>query len=423
MSQDKQDFKPLSLAQHFEAPEDFVGGFGWLCGYSADAEFLDDAAERFTRQTRAQRAYGGCVALALMLDPGNPQIVPTDAPGVLHLPIKCPGEKPFRLLHAKVALLGFRHLSDAERWQLRLIVSTGNWTRQTLEESLDLAWRIDVCSEDLPRSPGDNIRQDYADIKSAWAMLVWLREYFDIRILTAVHPDGQRDIESSRAYRWFEEWIKRVEEALKGHKQVKPRFFDNRERSLLDQLPGLIQETGSDTARNYLAMGSGFYESSNGGGAIPSVLKKIVAKLKGQLTAQPDINVFVNPFGCQAVANSLSALNEAGWTVHEARQPVFFGQNARRSLHAKFIFSANCRANSPRCNNAWLYLGSGNLTGPGFDSAMSKTGGNLEAGVAFAPDTLYWESAKDVDPSQILTNLLPIHWDSEISQAAQLQHF
>ena len=104
MSKRKPVFRPPSLAQHFEAPDDHLGYFGWLCGYSADAGFLNDAAERFTRRTAAQRAHEGRVRLAVMLDPGQPQIQPTDVPGILHLPINA--ERPFRLLHAKVALLG-----------------------------------------------------------------------------------------------------------------------------------------------------------------------------------------------------------------------------------------------------------------------------------------------------------------------------
>src|SRR5450759_1197819 len=95
-------FKPLSLAQHLEAPDDFVGCFGWLCGFSADSGFLDDAVERFTRRTHAQRAYEGRIALAVMLDPSNPQITLKEVPGVLHLPAS--SKYPFRLLHAKVAL-------------------------------------------------------------------------------------------------------------------------------------------------------------------------------------------------------------------------------------------------------------------------------------------------------------------------------
>jgi len=83
-----ESFKSPSLAQHFEAPDNFRGRFGWLCGYSADADFLNDAAERFTRQTQRQRAYEGRIALALMLDPGNPPVRLDETPAVMHLPIR-----------------------------------------------------------------------------------------------------------------------------------------------------------------------------------------------------------------------------------------------------------------------------------------------------------------------------------------------
>ena len=81
-------FVPPSLAQHFEPPDEHVGCFGWVCGYSADAPFLNDAAERFTRQTLGQRAYAGRISLALLLDPSGAQIPPTAAPGVTHLPLR-----------------------------------------------------------------------------------------------------------------------------------------------------------------------------------------------------------------------------------------------------------------------------------------------------------------------------------------------
>src|SRR4051812_25687391 len=80
--------KPPSLAQLFDAPDEFVGEFGWLCGYSADMAFLNDATERFTRQTERQRAYTGRIAIGLMLDLGNPQIPCVQTPSVLHLPLK-----------------------------------------------------------------------------------------------------------------------------------------------------------------------------------------------------------------------------------------------------------------------------------------------------------------------------------------------
>src|SRR6266849_5170612 len=161
-------FKPLSLAQLFEAPDGFIGHFGWMCGYSADAGFLNDAAERFTRQTDRQRAFAGKIALAVMLDPGNPQISCADVPGILHLPIRT-DRRPFNLLHAKIALLGFRNDTIRNQWCLRLIVSTGNWTRETLEESLDLAWTIETSSQEVARSLNPEAKQRCADFKVAWS--------------------------------------------------------------------------------------------------------------------------------------------------------------------------------------------------------------------------------------------------------------
>ena len=407
MSKRDPTFKPLSLAQHFEAPDDFVGCFGWVCGYSADGGFLDDAVDRFTRRMHAQRAYEGRIAIALMLDPGNPQITPKEVPGVMHLPLT--GVPPFRLLHAKLALLGFRHTLDARQWRLRLIVSTGNWTRQTLEDSLDLAWRIDLCDQDL-KSQDSLVPQACADLSAAWGMLDWLRGHFDFRVLNARAP-GRQDFESESTT--VERWIAK---AIKLGIGVAPRFFDNRKTSLLAQLPELVRKHTSQSARNYLGMGSGFYESSESNSKIPSVLKNIVDTLLEAelLTRYPEIDIFVNPKACQAVATSVTSFNNAGWMVREAGQPECF--KISRSLHAKFIFSANHRENSDLCNSAWLYLGSGNLTGPGFANQMASQSGNLEAGVVISPESLRWSPAKGIPPESVLTNLLPLQWETDFSQ-------
>jgi hypothetical protein len=411
MSKRDLTFKPPSLAQHFEAPDDFIGCFGWLCGYSADVGFLDDAAERFTRRVHAQRAYEGRIAIALMLDPGNPQITPEEVPGVIHLPMG--SVPPCRLLHAKVALLGFRHTSDTRQWRLRLIVSTGNWTRQTLEESLDLAWRIDLSDQDLKSDDG-LVPQACADLRAAWAMLSWLRGSFDFRVLNARAP-SRKDFESESTT--IERWIER---AIKLGTGLSPRFFDNRGASLLAQLPELVRNQTSHSARNYLGLGSGFYESSDSNNTIPSVLRNIVDTLHDAelLTRRPKIDIFVNPKACQAVANCVPAFNHEGWKVRDAGLPEYF--KPPRALHAKFIFSANHRDNSDICNSAWLYLGSGNLTGPGFANKMAPQSGNLEAGVVFAPDLLRWHPAKGIPPESVLTNLLPLQWDTDFSQRSEL---
>ncbi len=300
-------------------------------------------------------------------------------------------------------------MSDARQWRLRLIVSTGNWTRQTLEESLDLAWHIDLSDQDL-KSDDSVVPQACADLRAAWGMLRWLRGHFDLRVLNARAP-GRQDLESELTS--VERWIGK---AIKLGTGFSPRFFDNRGTSLLTQLPELVRKHTSQSARNYPGLGSGFYESSDSHNKIPSVLRNIVDTRQAAelLTRRPDIDIFVNPKACQGVANCVPAFNHEGWKVRDAGQPEYFKHP--RALHAKFIFSANQRENSDLCNSAWLYLGSGNLTGPGFANKMAPQSGNLEAGVVFAPDSLKWRPAKGIPPESVLTNLLPLQWDTDFSQ-------
>ncbi len=413
-----------SLTHQFEAPDGYIGQFGWLCGYSADAGFLDAAAERFTRETAAVRAHRGRIALALMLDSGHPHISLKDMAGVAHLPINNPAAKPFALLHAKIALLAFRHEQDATHWQLRLIVTTGNWTRQTLEESVDLVWRVELYSQDLAHQTIP-VHQAVADIRAAWHLLQWLRNFFDTRILDAL-PDGRQDSETSIAGAFFESCLA---EALSRAGFVKPRFFDNRSTSLLEQLPVMIRATGKSVRRNCLAMGSGFYEGLQPSGdmtkkqTVPAVLSSVLEVLRSNslLTQRATVDVFVNPEACQAVASSLEAMADAGLTVRPPGIPAcVYGGNAARTLHAKFIFSANHSPKSNFCNSAWLYLGSGNLTHSGFTRSMSPNRGNLEAGVVFAPEQVYWNEARNIDPAHVITALLPVQWDRQIEFCASL---
>ncbi|MCY0854023.1 hypothetical protein [Cupriavidus sp. D39] len=412
-----------TLAQHFEAPEDHFGCFGWICGYSADAEFLNTAAELFTRQTQAQRASLGNTTLALMLDPGNPAISFIDTPGVAHLPIRTLADKPFALLHAKVALLGFRHQSDAACWTARLIVSTGNWTRQTMEESLDLAWCIDVRSDQLEAADTNgtddtDIQQRCADVKAAHTLLSSLAQTFDTRILQArahAHPSDTA-IAMSRLDAWLSLCAKHAG-------KIPPRFFDNQRKSLLSQLGAKIRNTGAAVQRNSLAMGSGYYETAATPGHAPTVLTDIVALLQaeGLLTGSPWLDVFVNADACQAVAQSVEALTKEGFKVRAAGQPkAIFGAKSQRTLHAKFLFSANYRRDSNNCSSAWLYLGSGNLTKPGFTAAMRPRAGNLEAGVVFAPQPLLWDDLHGSHREQAVTNVLPVQWESELKADAEL---
>ena len=93
-----------SLLRLFEPPEDFDGLFGWVCGFSADAGFLDAAAERFTRNPGTVRARNGQLVLGIMLDPFHEPISVVDVPGVADLPQRSSPGDAFRLMHAKVAI-------------------------------------------------------------------------------------------------------------------------------------------------------------------------------------------------------------------------------------------------------------------------------------------------------------------------------
>ncbi len=400
---------PYSLAQHFEAPDNYQGCFGWICGYSADAIFLNDAMERFTRQTVAQRAYIGGIHMALLLDPGNKYISLGDVPGVAHLPIKHTTKVPFNLLHSKVAILGFCKEDNGDDWQLRLLVSSGNWTRETLEESLDLVWRVDITSKELHK---EECSQACTDVAVAWDFMTWLGSFFDTKILGSRTATGQMVV-TQEMQKNFQTWVDSVQRSIL--KDVNSRFVDNREKSLLEQL--LPNVSVVPVKRNYLAMGSGFFESPQHGATkhVPRVLQQIVKGLEERklLTVSAAKKVFVNPHACQSVAPSQKAMEKAGYTIFPAAQPAFFGRNSQRTLHAKFLFSANCRSNSNKCNNAWVYLGSGNLTNPGFNQKAARNRGNLETGVIFQPENIYWELQKKEENKQIITHLLPIDTNGE----------
>lgn len=228
-----------------------------------------------------------------MLDPGSPQIAPVDVPGVAHLPLRAT-LKPFRLLHAKVAVLGFRHEKQRSNWMARLIVSTGNWTRQTLEESLDLCWVVDINGQDVTHF---DKAQVCADLRAAFDLVNYVRETYDLRMLGATVAQ-------------LDEWLGKLPSAAD---LPAPRFFDNRTQSFMEQVPGLVKMHAGSAARNHLSMGAGFYEAPSGQ-RVPAVLERISTDLRraGLLTANPEVAVFVNETACQAVASGAESIRKRG---------------------------------------------------------------------------------------------------------------
>jgi len=411
MSRRDARLDPPSLSRHFEAPAGYLGHFGWIVGYSADEAFLNVAADRFTTYGQDQRAAQARVALALLVDPGAPGLDWVGIPGVARLHLQHVGEKPFRLLHVKFAILGFRHGQRRDAWHLRLLVCTGNWTRQTLEDSLDLAWSLDVASDALSAA-SDGCSQGCADLAAAADLLAFLRPLFDQRLLDA-SATGPADVA------WLDDCLR----ACAALKAGRPRFFDNRRQSLLSQLSGLVSAAADGRGpRNYLAMGSGFYEAA-GGDEAPRVPGEIVRTLQhaGLLTASADIDLYVNRLSCQAVAQAVTPLKRRGITVRPAiAPPAVYGALSARTLHAKFLFSANGRRNANRCRDAWVYLGSGNLTGPGWMVPMSPHAGNLEAGVVLAPGALPWIPEGAASSTAAVSQLLPVQWSEIVTDGTEL---
>lgn len=411
-----------SLVQYFEA-EGYTGTFGLMCGYAADEDCMEAIAERFTGLSATRRSVQGYASLLLMLDAGCP--LPINAvSGVLRLFVPEKPSRPWRLLHAKVALLLFQKDNDSPSntqtapFMVRLLVSTGNWTRETATSSLDLMWHVDVEIQKFT-SPSEAICQDCADVRAAWQFLSWLVHQHKTDVLSAVVPqtaDSAHEMPTLLAEQWqfFRRQIETVAQSARGQQ----RFFDNRERSLLEQLGLRISQLSGSKKRNYLAMGSGYYEQIAEGGTIV-VLPAIVDALKSHdlMTAGAEVEVYVNPDACQGVGQASSFFEEHRWHVC---LPAY--TQKQTFLHAKFLFGATYRGNSAFCLNPWVYLGSGNLTAAGFTQHGRQA--NLEAGVVFAPPQMRWTAGEQKD-IPCVADVLPIAWqgngNAKVIQMAELK--
>lgn len=365
----------VSILTCFSPPEEndneFVGDFGWVSGFTANPEILEQIADRFTSGERRRRP-----SLAAFLHPSD-----------RHLPlvrgVTIPFRRPavgwgFNLLHAKVALLHFRSKRDS---LLRLVVSTGNWTHDPISTSLDIFW-IAEWRSDAPD------QQAASDILAAGAMFEWLREKFDTSVLEL--DLGSGSVEAS---------LRKALGELPSKHLPPPRFMDTREEALDEQiLKALRKETGKCRR---LIMGSGYFET--GEDAQVGVLKSFVDKLIAAdlATKSCSVELVLNPDACQGLAEQSDDLANLGWIL---RRPLS-SEMPGAKLHAKFIFGAS---GTRTCTNPWCYIGSGNLSSVGF--ARSVVRGNLEAGVLFFPEEiLTWEKGADH-----ISSRLPVDFESKV---------
>lgn len=261
----------------FAPPEGFEGDFGWVCGFTANAEVLEQMADRFTHGARRRRP-----SLAVFLHP--PESPLPLKRGVTALFRRTGRPLDFTLLHAKVALLRF---TGRDASMLRLIVSTGNWTHDPMTGSLDLFWIAEWRSDEPDP-------QAVSDIRAAAAMFGWLRQRFDTSVLEVDSGHGSAD-------RRLQEAV----DALPGRALPPPRFLDSRDEPLNLQVVRAVALQNLP-ARKWVIMGSGYFET--GENADAGVLAKFVQSLRHARIATKScgVDVVLNPERVRALLTKQS---------------------------------------------------------------------------------------------------------------------
>lgn len=350
----------------FMPPQDCFGDFGLFCGFTATPQVLRQIRRNFSGEMARP-------ALAAFIHPTVNAV--SDIPGLAWMWMRKSG---YNLLHAKVALLGFRKRGE-DGYVIRLAVSTGNWTQDPLTDSIDLFWSVDVdCADPQP--------QDVADLRAAWAMFDWLRERGDCRLIEREYDGALPDA--------------RLRAAVSNlpATELSPRFIDSRTQALNNQV---LDRIGLRQKADSLILGSGYFEADGEDGGVPERLRNALIERQA-LKVKASLDLFLNPLSCQGLVTRAAALDAAGWNLRQAFSQIH-GHDAR--LHAKFVLLA--RGDTQISGR--VYLGSGNLSRAGFEMA-ANAGGNLEAGVVVdLPEGLDWSSKKGI------RTLLPIQFDEDVT--------
>ena len=368
-----------TLYSLFMPPEDCYGDFGLMCGFTATRQVLGQIRRTFTGEMARP-------VLAAFIHPTVNAI--SDVPGLAWMWMRLEG-RGYNLLHAKVALLGFRK-RGGDGYVIRLAVSTGNWTQDPLTRSIDLFWSIDLDSA-VPDA------QDIADIRAAHEMFGWLRERADCALI-------ERSFDGHRPDALLEAAITALPRS-----SARPRFIDSRNQALF---PQVVERLGTKKKADRLILGSGYFESDGDGAAgLPERLRRALVQEKS-LTKTAALDLFLNPSSCQGLAARAGALIDAGWNLRPPRS-VLHGTDG--CLHAKFVVLASGETEA----SGRAYLGSGNLSMNGFERAAS-VGGNLEAGVIVdLPGGLKWPRRRDTRNG--IAAVLPIQFTDVVTPEALQQ--
>jgi len=424
-----QDKSRQSLLNLFSPPNDKRRGvFGLICGLSADEQFMDSVLEQFSGLNRNQRKYSGHMSIALFLDAHNKPI--HSLPGLYNpWPNKQSTWKNISLMHAKVALLGFGESAKGKPDYYRLIVSTGNWTKEAVNNSINLVWYCDydtVSKEDQKQNA-----KDISETVTFWQQLTGTNKgngnYYQIAENVKKHIDFFLNVASNAIIppqRGYSSQF--ISNLLNGKADKIAKYFEA--DSMGAQV--LKQFCDSEIRRNFIICGSGFFEQAdpkitkaNGLKPEPEVIHKIIGYLKNKiLTRDPIQWLVINPQSSGAAGQWIKSIepDDLVWILGRPKHPEF--QKTPYPFHAKYVFIANYKdADSiESITSGLLYIGSGNLSKQGFILGP-RNGGNIEAGVVV--ETEKYDSIKNfcillgIDPENILkAKDIPDQVDGEESE-------
>jgi hypothetical protein len=383
----------------FIPPEGYFGDFGMLCGFTATRTVLQQIKAKFSGDTSRP-------VLAAFIHPTVNAI--SDVAGLTWIWMNPKqNERGYALLHAKVALLGFRQ-SDGDGYILRLVVSTGNWTEDPLSNSIDLYWSIDLDAQDLMAC-----EQECVDVYAAWNLFEWLRQpqRSDTRLLKLEYDGNLPDARLKKQINGIAK--------IAMQSSVKARFMDSREGGLMAQVTERMTQIKPRTKADKLIIGSGFFESGEGLSADSCVPELLKNKLGNKLNTSAGCEIVFNPAACQGIAKSdlFEKLKAKKWNF---KVPVSQHHNPGAKLHAKFVLLASGVKAKDECKGL-LYVGSGNMTRQGFVNVAGGNG-NIEAGVVFEmPHGLIW--GKSSKEKRSICELLPLSgekvWSASCLEAGQ----
>lgn len=364
----------------FTPPTNKVGTHMLICGLSADTETLERIVTAFTGESTVERGAAGLLRAVLMLDASAPMLGPRAVPGMLQL-APCQivqWQAQTSLMHAKVALLGFADEKFTDPDTFRLIVSTGNWTRESWGNGtqIDLFWSTDHAINTMSTDA-----QGRSDVTAA------LR-FFD-RLMPALYPRSTEYLVAGRlAMDWLPAWKRLLPQRRNS---AAAHFIDSLDQPLADQIESAFPVDGVST----LVAGSGFWEQETTGAADQP---KVLARLD-QLSVRGKRYLVSNPSQAGALARWVHANPRTAqtgkignWTLCMPADPFQSRDGVGRTrLHGKYIagLSRVAQTRNDQGTMTFLYLGSGNLSRAGVlskarlgNAGASKRGaGNVETGV------------------------------------------